>query len=194
MDFKKIAEWPIILPLLLLLKSEKFLIVLITLIADYCIAVLPQLEPVRGEMLLIFSVIGTTLIAGTFFEHLVKDKPDLTPLFGPIVRLLKSRKVMIALLTLAIDILVAYFPALEKVRAELLTVMTVLGGTLISMIAYEDRTKAAKPTVKPPETSTRQFPTETLTPEAGVQEVMHFEPGALEAADVPKAGMKSGTS
>ena len=63
---------------------------------------------------------------------------DLTPFVGPILNLLRSRKFMVALMTLTIDVLVAYVPALEPARAELLTVFTLIGSLLVAAIAYED--------------------------------------------------------
>lgn len=45
---------------------------------------------------------------------------------------------MVAVLTLAIDVIIAYVPELESVRAELLTVFTVVGSILLGAIAYED--------------------------------------------------------
>ncbi len=69
--------------------------------------------------------------------------PDsLTPIIGPLLSLLRSRKFMAALMTLIIDLLVAYVPALEPVRTELLVVFTLVGSTLVAAIAYEDGQKA----------------------------------------------------
>jgi hypothetical protein len=64
------------------------------------------------------------------------------PITGPLLALLRSRKFLIAVATLLVDLLIAYVPAFEGVRAELLTVFTVLGTTLIAAIAYEDGAKA----------------------------------------------------
>ncbi len=63
---------------------------------------------------------------------------DLTPVIGPLMGLLRSRKFMVALMTLIVDLVVAYVPALEPVRAELLAVFTVIGSALVAAIAYED--------------------------------------------------------
>ncbi len=65
-------------------------------------------------------------------------KPNLTPIVGPLLGLLRSRKFMVALLTLAVDVLVVYVPALKPVQAELLTVFTLIGSALVASIAYED--------------------------------------------------------
>ena len=67
---------------------------------------------------------------------------DLTPIFGPLLALLRSRKFMAALMTLIVDVIIAYVPTLEPVRAELLTVFTLVGSVLIGAIAYEDGKKA----------------------------------------------------
>lgn len=61
-----------------------------------------------------------------------------TPFFGPLLALLRSRKFIAALMTLVIDLIVAYVPELEPVRSELLAVFTLIGVGLIASIAYED--------------------------------------------------------
>lgn len=67
----------------------------------------------------------------------------LIPFFGPLLGLLRSRKFVAALMTLIIDVLIVYAPALEPVRGELLTVFTVIGSMLIAAIAYEDGQRGA---------------------------------------------------
>ncbi len=65
------------------------------------------------------------------------------PILGPLLRLLNSRKFMVALITLVVDLAIAYAPGLAPVQAELITVLTALGSLLIAAIAYEDgRAKA----------------------------------------------------
>ncbi|HEC23427.1 MAG TPA: hypothetical protein ENI95_10985 [Chloroflexi bacterium] len=66
------------------------------------------------------------------------EKFDLMPFVGPLLKLLRSRKFMVAVMTLVIDVLIAYAPALEPVRGELLSVFTLVGSLLVAAIAYED--------------------------------------------------------
>jgi hypothetical protein len=73
----------------------------------------------------------------------MENKLNMTPIVGPLLRLLRSRKFMVALMTVVIDVLMAYIPALEPVQAELLTVFTLVGSVLIAAIAYEDSRVAA---------------------------------------------------
>lgn len=74
------------------------------------------------------------------------------PLFGPIVALLKSRKFLIAVLTVGVDALVAQVPQLAAVKDQLLAVSVVLASVLIGAIAHEDgKEKGAPVTVLPPE-------------------------------------------
>ncbi len=74
------------------------------------------------------------------------EKANITPVLGPLLGLLRSRKFMVALMTLAVDVLIAYVPALEAARGELLTVFTLIGGVLVAAIAYEDgQAKGAQP-------------------------------------------------
>jgi hypothetical protein len=70
------------------------------------------------------------------------DFPNFTPIIGPILSLLRSRKFMAAFMTLVADIIVAYVPALEPARVELLVVLTIVGSTLVAAIAYEDGQRA----------------------------------------------------
>jgi hypothetical protein len=66
------------------------------------------------------------------------DIETIKPILDPLIALLRSRKFMIGVMTLVVDLLIAYLPALEPVRAELLTVFTLVGSVLIGAIAYED--------------------------------------------------------
>jgi hypothetical protein len=67
-----------------------------------------------------------------------------SPVIGPLLALLRSRKFIVAVLTVIVDVLVVVIPALEPVQAELLAVLTVLGSALVAAIAYEDgKTKEA---------------------------------------------------
>ncbi len=68
----------------------------------------------------------------------MNEKINVKPVIGPLLALLRSRKFMAAMMTLAIDLLIAYAPALEPVRAELLAVFTLVGSLLVAAIAYED--------------------------------------------------------
>lgn len=63
---------------------------------------------------------------------------DITPVLGPLLALLRSRKFLVAVLTLIINVVIAYVPALEAVQTELLSVFTAMAAILIGGIAYED--------------------------------------------------------
>lgn len=60
------------------------------------------------------------------------------PFVGPLVGLLRSRKFLVALVTLITDVVIGYAPELEGVRAELIAVFTFVGSLLVAAIAYED--------------------------------------------------------
>jgi hypothetical protein len=68
----------------------------------------------------------------------MENKLNMTPIVGPLLRLLHSRKFIVALMTLVIDVLIAYVPVLEPAQTELLTISTLLGSLLMASIAYED--------------------------------------------------------
>ena len=65
-------------------------------------------------------------------------KDTRTPLVDPLLNLLRSRKFLVALGTIVVDVIVACVPVLEPVRGELLTVLTTLGSVLVAAIAFED--------------------------------------------------------
>lgn len=60
------------------------------------------------------------------------------PILGPLLNLLRSRKFMVALMTIVVSVVVAYIPQLEPVQAELRAIFTLVGSVLIASIAYED--------------------------------------------------------
>ena len=81
-----------------------------------------------------------TPIELSFYEKLLQ-----LPLLGPIINLLKSRKFMVAVITLVVNMLVAQFPALESVQVELIAVLTALGVALMGAIALEDAAAKRNP-------------------------------------------------
>lgn len=66
------------------------------------------------------------------------ERSNVWPIFGPLLGLLRSRKFIVAVVTLVVDVLLAYLPQLEPVRVELMTVFTLVGSLLMAAIAYED--------------------------------------------------------
>jgi hypothetical protein len=76
-----------------------------------------------------------------------------TPILTPIGLLLKSRKVIVSLCALALNLAVAAVPEIAPYRGELLTVITGLALALIGGIAYEDAAKAGREAASlPPKT------------------------------------------
>lgn len=69
---------------------------------------------------------------------MMNNLPTIPPIFGPLLSLLRSRKFMVALMTILVDVLIAYLPALESIQTELLAVLTAVGMALVAAIAYED--------------------------------------------------------
>lgn len=69
------------------------------------------------------------------------------PLLKPLLALLKSRKFMVAVVTLGVNMLIAQEPRLEPVRTELMTILTLVGTVLIGAIAHEDASKSSGPKV-----------------------------------------------
>lgn len=66
------------------------------------------------------------------------EDSDKTPVIGPFLRLLQSRKFLVALMTLVVDVIIVYLPELEAAQGEMIAVFTLVGSVLIASIAYED--------------------------------------------------------
>lgn len=66
---------------------------------------------------------------------------DLTPILGPLLKLLKSRKAIIAIITAILDTAVLFVPSIAPQRDALLAIFTGLAGVLITAITSEDNTK-----------------------------------------------------
>lgn len=77
-----------------------------------------------------------------------------TAILTPILLLLKSRKVIVSLCALALNLLIAAAPDLASFRGELMTVITGLALALIGGIAYEDAAQTGREAAAlPPQTS-----------------------------------------
>ena len=63
------------------------------------------------------------------------------PVIGPLLGLLKSRKFIVGLSGVVVDIIIAFLPQFEAVRGEMLAVVTFVVSVLIASIAYEDAHK-----------------------------------------------------
>lgn len=79
---------------------------------------------------------------------------------GPLAALLRSRKVMVALVSLLVAVLVGLVPELEPVQAELILVITVVAAALIGGTAAEDvarlRSEATVKAAQPTDTRVRE--------------------------------------
>lgn len=64
--------WPVLGPLLGLLKSRKFLTALVTLIVDIIIVYTPSLESVRVELIVVLTALASVLIGGIAYEDAAK--------------------------------------------------------------------------------------------------------------------------
>ncbi|MGB1287331.1 MAG: hypothetical protein ACPG7F_12405 [Aggregatilineales bacterium] len=75
-----------------------------------------------------------------------KNKLSRRPLVDPIILALKSRRVLIALVTLLVGILISSIPELAIVRSELLTLLMTLALALIGGYSVEDAARASRET------------------------------------------------
>lgn len=74
----------------------------------------------------------------------------MTPFFTPFVNLLKSRKVIIALVSIAVNLLLLQFPDLAPMREIIFLSITALALAVIGGIAWEDTAKSATDAAKLP--------------------------------------------
>lgn len=98
------------------------------------------------------------------------SKDTRTMIATPIAQLLRSRKTIVALATALANILVLALPSLEPVRAELVTILTVLGTVLIASISHEDAAAKSAPTTIATgsgDVAVNQPPPNVTTPSAG---------------------------
>lgn len=70
-----------------------------------------------------------------------------TPIVSPIVALLKSRKTIVTIVALLINLLIAAVPDIAPLREELMTIVTGLALGLVGTIAWEDSARAARESV-----------------------------------------------
>jgi len=71
-------------------------------------------------------------------------KNDRRPILDPLLLALKSRRVLIALVTLMVGVIALAVPELTAVRGELLTLLITLALALIGGYSLEDAARAAR--------------------------------------------------
>jgi len=72
------------------------------------------------------------------------DKDNRIPLIDPILLALKSRRVIVALVTLLVGVLLLAVPELNAVQGELLTLLLTLALTVIGGYSLEDAVRASR--------------------------------------------------
>lgn len=78
-----------------------------------------------------------------------QNKSDRTPVLDPLLLLLKSRRVVVALVSLLVSLLILAFPELDTIQHELLTLILSLAMMLIGGYSLEDAASAARSTPPP---------------------------------------------
>ncbi len=81
----------------------------------------------------------------------MNEKSKRMPILDPLLLVLKSRRVLIALAALLVGLLLLAVPQLEPVRGELLTLVITLALALIGGYSVEDAAAAARQTPTPPD-------------------------------------------
>jgi hypothetical protein len=82
---------------------------------------------------------------------MIEEKHKRRPVIDPLLLVLKSRRVVVALAALIVGALVAAVPELETVQGELLTLVISLAFALIGGYTIEDATRIGRET-QPPDT------------------------------------------
>jgi len=85
------------------------------------------------------------------------DKTKRTPVLGPLLLALKSRRVIVALAALAVGLLLMAVPELEAVRGELLTLLVTLALAVIGGYSLEDAARAGRDRADRPAEETREL-------------------------------------
>ncbi|MEM6281180.1 MAG: hypothetical protein AAF787_03225 [Chloroflexota bacterium] len=79
------------------------------------------------------------------------NKSQRTPIIGPLLLVLKSRRVLVAMVSLIVGFVVSVVPSLEPVQTELVVLVVTLALALIGGYSMEDAARAARsqPPLKP---------------------------------------------
>lgn len=117
-----------------------------------------------------------------------------TPILTPVLALLRSRKFIVGVVALLINLLIVAIPNLEAFRDQLMAVVTGLALALIGGIAYEDAAQAGKDAtvVAPvtPEESARKLLLDIIDATFGEQQVVNkvdVKIAVMERTSVPGA-------
>ena len=89
--------------------------------------------------------------------NLLTDKAARRPLIDPLLLLLKSRRVLVALSTLLIGLITLAIPDLRPVHTELLTLLITLALAVIGGYSLEDAARAGRETKTPAPTELRDL-------------------------------------
>jgi len=79
----------------------------------------------------------------------MQDKTQRRPIIDPLLLMLKSRRVMVALISILVGLLVNAVPELESVQNELTVLIATLALALIGGYSVEDAAHAAKTEPRP---------------------------------------------
>lgn len=63
---------------------------------------------------------------------------DTAPVLAPFLALLHSRKFIVAVISILVDVVISFVPALLPQRDQLITISTIFAGLLIGGITVED--------------------------------------------------------
>ncbi|MCC6612892.1 MAG: hypothetical protein IT320_05390 [Anaerolineae bacterium] len=78
------------------------------------------------------------------------DKSTRTPILDPLLLALRSRRVIIALISVAVALLVAYVPELASVQDALIVLVGTLALALIGGLSWEDAANASRQRAEQP--------------------------------------------
>jgi hypothetical protein len=82
--------------------------------------------------------------------NIERNKGARRPIIDPLLLVLRSRRVLIALAALLVGMLVMWIPVLGAVQGELLTLVTALALALIGGLSLEDAAYAVRGAAPPP--------------------------------------------
>ena len=94
--------------------------------------------------------------------NVLTDKSARRPLIDPLLLILKSRRVLVALCVLVVGLLTLAIPDLRAVHGELLTLLITLALAVIGGYSLEDAARAGRETPAPAPTELRDLIKEVL--------------------------------
>lgn len=146
---ERARELPIVRPLILFLSSERIIAGIILAIINGILLQFPSLEPHKETLIQLSFVLYLVFVALHTYVKVklggAEAEPGMvTPIWEPLIKVFSSRKFLLALAALAVDVAILVAPKLAENRDQLLLLVNAGVIYLQTILAVEDA-KTADP-------------------------------------------------